>query len=280
MFSHYFFLFLRLHWRSFYFLSCRIFLGVSHGNVPSKLPFRYFHLMQLIFPHLLLLMPWLSFLKLEKYLIEYFPPIEVNALFERHLSVRSFESVTFTVITKFMFPISTFTSSFNHSNMCESFVVLSISHLQARRGLFIFNLTKNFHPQTNWWPLHVYLTKSILLPLQFCALDLGIVFMYENDPPKQGPAIWILCCEMIRLYDQGVCIGINDQLAPFQHQQHMKGRGKGGHVIITRRAFLHGVFSLEGHQGKRGNMLQDIRGQVVLNWVGLTDAQKTGKYNN
>ena len=39
--------------------------------------------------------------------------------------------------------------------------------------------------------------------------------------------------KMIRLYDQGVCIGINDQLAPFQHQQHMKGRGKGGRVIIT-----------------------------------------------
>ena len=35
-------------------------------------------------------------------------------------------------------------------------------------------------------------------------------------------------CKMIRLYDQGACIGINDPLAPFQHQQHMKGRGKGG----------------------------------------------------
>ena len=59
---------------------------------------------------------------------------------------------------------------------------------------------------------------------------------------------------MIGLYDQGVCIGINDQLAPFQHQQHMKGRGKGGqvikmggHVIITRRAFLHCVFLSEDH---------------------------------
>ena len=69
-------------------------------------------------------MPNFSVLKFQEYLIEYFPPIEVNALFERHLSVRSFESVTFTVITKFMLPISTFTSSFNHSNMCESFVVV------------------------------------------------------------------------------------------------------------------------------------------------------------
>ena len=69
--------------------------------------------------------------------------------------------------------------------------------------------------------------------------------MYENDPPMQGPklpAVWILCCEMIRLYDQGVCIGINDQLAPFQHQQHMKGREK-GNVSVNNLILINWMFA-------------------------------------
>ena len=51
------------------------------------------------------------------------------------------------------------------------------------------------------------------------AIDYHLIFVY-------------LCMDfvykMIRLYDQGVCIGINDQLAPLQHQQHMKGKQEKG----------------------------------------------------
>ena len=48
--------------------------------------------------------------------------------------------------------------------------------------------------------------------------------------------------KMIRLYDQGVCIGINDQLAPFQHQQHMKGRGKGD-VSVNNLILINWMFA-------------------------------------
>ena len=47
---------------------------------------------------------------------------------------------------------------------------------------------------------------------------------------------------MIRLYDQGVCIGINDQLAPFQHQGHMKGRGKGD-VSVNNLILINWMFA-------------------------------------
>ena len=56
----------------------------------------------------------------------------------------------------------------------------------------------------------------------------------------------ILCMDfvykMIRLYDQGVCIGINDQLAPFQHQQHMKGREK-GNVSVNNLILINWMFA-------------------------------------